>query len=221
MNPLIVFLHIPKTGGTTIQRHFERVYGERYLRLHGNVQASSITDWSAVDAVAGHIDRTIERYIPTPTYYTVLRNPVARLLSLYRWWHDYDIHSPMEAIRNVQHMSFREFAEHPGYEMHTVNGMCRQLARRVTPEDRPSLDLAIETLDLCEAVGVSDAHEDFIRRVFGDFTPIFYEQQTGGGDEPIDRDTLRYVLVRNADDCALYEYAWRLSSGAERTDSRN
>jgi hypothetical protein len=210
---MIVFLHIPKTGGTTIQRHFERVHGERYLRLPGVARiAAAMPTLSDYDVIVGHIDRTIEQYIPTPRYYTMLRNPVARLLSLYRWWHDYDSHSAMEAIRNVQHMSFREFVEHPGYEMHTVNGMCRQLAQRVAPEDRPALDLAIETLDLCQAVGISETSERFTRRIFGNDAPALYEQQTGGGDEPIDRDTLRYVLGRNTDDCAVYEYAWRLSS---------
>lgn len=109
----VLFLHIPKTGGTTLRktciydmfRSHERYRGEPYLGkewLHSGIYYYPLgfyhqnADLSTPDpvkhalgrkdirAVTGHFCFGIHRYLTGPsTYITLLRNPLERIVSLY------------------------------------------------------------------------------------------------------------------------------------------
>lgn len=86
--PFLIFLHIHKCGGMSIQRMLRRRYGpsvgKRLIRkLTGSEKG--ISDYTADDQfVQGHFGYGIHEIMPKPyVYFTLLRRPVSRLVSLY------------------------------------------------------------------------------------------------------------------------------------------
>ncbi len=85
----VVFLHIPKTGGTTLHRFLtsqfrqDEICPERFnsLSLYPDEKLARYRLFS------GHFDRTTVDRLPTPiAKITLLRNPRDRIISLYRFW---------------------------------------------------------------------------------------------------------------------------------------
>jgi hypothetical protein len=90
----IIFLHVPKTAGTTINQILQRQYEpSQILYLGANAQAS-IKDYQRlaeeekkkIRLVAGHTAFGFHKYTPgSSTYFTFLREPVARVVSFYHY----------------------------------------------------------------------------------------------------------------------------------------
>src|SRR5687767_997581 len=90
--PLVLHLHLPKTGGTTLNEILARpcAPGE-YVALgpdvHGAIE--NLRSWSderraEVRVVQGHLPYGLHEIFPQPhTYVTLLREPVDRVLSFY------------------------------------------------------------------------------------------------------------------------------------------
>lgn len=85
----LVFLHLPKTGGTTLHHHFSQAFAKPEICPER---------FSALDAIppetlatyrffSGHFNFEQVRLIPGRTFIvTVLRDPVERILSTYYFW---------------------------------------------------------------------------------------------------------------------------------------
>ena len=85
----LVFLHLPKTGGTTLHHHFSGAFApaeicpERFSALQ-NIPPEKIATYRYF---SGHFNYEQLRLIPGPSYVvTVLRDPVDRILSTYYFW---------------------------------------------------------------------------------------------------------------------------------------
>jgi hypothetical protein len=85
----LVFLHLPKTGGTTLHHHFsahfdrDEICPERFSRLH----RFTPEELSRYRYFSGHYNFDQVRLIPGPLFVvTVLRDPTERLLSSYYFW---------------------------------------------------------------------------------------------------------------------------------------
>ena len=85
--PRIVFLHIMKTAGSSIRRRLEELAGEEPIwrrekeGLPGSVPAAELAPYRVV---MGHFTIADARHVPQPRrIFTVLRDPRARLVSLY------------------------------------------------------------------------------------------------------------------------------------------
>ncbi len=101
MNPSkieLVFLHLPKTGGSSILKALYAVYGEAAVRHferdecialnHRGLRISDILG-EEVKVIHGHflyeeVDDLVRR--DRPKLITFLRNPTDRLISNYQWW---------------------------------------------------------------------------------------------------------------------------------------
>lgn len=91
----IIYLHIPKAAGMTVQRMIRRRYGSNLFQRSVNLIKGS-KNLKFKDAVLsktmkdrffmGHFCYGIHHFLPHPyTYITFLREPISRLLSLYKY----------------------------------------------------------------------------------------------------------------------------------------
>lgn len=85
----IVFLHIPKTGGTTLHNLISesfpkpRICPERF----NNLVSLDKSELDSYGFFSGHYDwRNVENIPGNKKIITILRNPRARILSLYHFW---------------------------------------------------------------------------------------------------------------------------------------
>jgi hypothetical protein len=103
----VIFLHLPKTGGTTLTRVIREHYGRRAYRIGDNrrdprplaeFRGMSDRRKAHFDLVAGHVPYGIHEDIPGDcTYFTLLREPVDRLVSL----HHYVTHRSPVGYRDI------------------------------------------------------------------------------------------------------------------------
>jgi hypothetical protein len=87
---LIIFLHIPKAGGTTIQGIINQQYGKDKVFRFDGINARCKIDLlpkyrqHKLDLVYGHFAFGLHNFLDCPsTYFTILRYPVARFISHY------------------------------------------------------------------------------------------------------------------------------------------
>jgi hypothetical protein len=137
----LVFLHLPKTGGTTLRHYFaahftpEEICPER----HTNLRDYSVDELRQWRFFSGHFNADEIRRIPRPLFVvTVLRDPIERLLSLYYYWkrHTDEFVDQLGAdfLRIIKEQSLLDFlrSADPTILQGGHNAMVRQLAGAVT-----------------------------------------------------------------------------------------
>ncbi len=139
-NPLYVFLHIPKTAGTSLVQMMKAALGPgEYLDLYGvnrttdvlvrDLAALSPERKAQIKFAAGHqVWCGIHEALGRPArYITFLRSPVSRVLSCYRMMRR-DVSNGFNA-RIMRHCpTFREYVSSPGHPL-VSNHMAVMLAR--------------------------------------------------------------------------------------------
>lgn len=103
----IIFLHIPKTAGTTLNHIFRQQYEPQQLHAWGptdSIQAYQqlpIEEKKAIRLISGHTAYGIHELVPgTSTYMTFLRDPVQRVVSYYHFVKNNDQHYLSSHIAN-------------------------------------------------------------------------------------------------------------------------
>ena len=157
----VLFLHIPKTAGTSFLLMLRNTFGDNRVRRIEEVddRVSETVDQimqdelSGMSCLAGHLsihlfDNALDRFRP----FTVLREPVARVLSLYRFMRNRDPAVPRR-IGLRPDFSLEDFLNwgHPEVYSQVNNGMVRMLCgdpRMVYPGNPLLWDIGnhVETL---------------------------------------------------------------------------
>lgn len=100
----LIFLHIPKTAGTSLRLNMMDVYGDGYFNLtpHQNINPD-LTEINKYDAFSGHItiDHPVFSAFDRNVAVTVLRDPVERVISAYNYLLETDIHPLHEVALNT------------------------------------------------------------------------------------------------------------------------
>lgn len=139
---MIVFLHIPKTGGTTFRSILQRNHGVYHCHSHQTRKDTfSQADFNFVrkvfpglKSIAGHnLVDPLSLSLPDPFYVTFLREPIARVISHYQ----------DTVLRGNNRMTFEESLKTGD---HLQNLIVKLMA------GKPDLDKAKRFLEKCGAV---------------------------------------------------------------------
>lgn len=138
--PRLVFLHVPRTGGTTLHHHLSAHFApneicpERFSRL-SQYSPEQLEKWRFF---SGHFNADEIRRIPGPLFIvTTLRNPIERLLSNYYFWKR---HRPeaiekrgLDGTRIIKDGNLADFLQsNQGRVLDSTNNMmARRLAEQV------------------------------------------------------------------------------------------
>jgi translation elongation factor EF-G len=226
-NRKIIFLHIPKTGGTTLfgvsnnQYSKSQIYNAGIIREDKDFEKFKILSPQKQEKIAfirGHMYYGFHRYIEQPsTYIVLLRNPVDRVIShYYHALRDTDHYLHQQVIE--KNLSLEDYTLRPiSHEMD--NGQTRSIAGvgsrppigGITPEifqtakDNLSINFSI--------VGVLDHFDEFLimlRKEFGWKYPVYYKRrvaknkQQSQAKNPATQELKKAIAEVNKYDMELY-----------------
>jgi hypothetical protein len=229
---LLVFVHVPKTGGTSLQGVFQH-NGQPVFNIRSPDQARAFLalpedERAAYMGVFGHMPFGMDRYVDRPvTYITFLRHPVERVLSAYA----HNLRHPEEPGADAIRQLGLAWTARP------ANFMCRFLAEydpleqpdetgaywldRSPPDYVPVeyLKQAKANLDKCGFIGLQEHYEDDVRalgRLPGhtlSIPPAIPRVKTGDGriqQSDLTPEQLEAIRAANHLDIELYDYALKL-----------
>jgi hypothetical protein len=218
----LIFLHIPKTAGTTLNRIIERQYSPFVIftmdphRIRATAERFKQLPEARrrrLQVVRGHLFYGIHEFLPQgATYVTMLREPVARLLSSYY----FVLRRPL----NPLHRKFKR--ERLGVEdcirlfPDRNNTQCRFIAgvKDTAIADERLLDMAKENLTKSfSVVGICERFEEsliLISKTFG-WAISTYENHKVAKIRPIvEAKLVDLVSEHNRLDVELYEFGKKL-----------
>jgi hypothetical protein len=212
---LLIFLHLPRTAGTTFASILRRLYGpDAVLELYG---AGPEEGWDAlapeaaarIRVVTGHFAFGVHERLPQPSrYITFLRDPVDRVISHYRYVRSQPGHDLHDA---AMRFGLAEYVESCGaYEPN--NDQTRLWAgTELGPSNAEMLPAAERNL-AGAVIGLTEAFDASIvsmSRTFGWRLP-FYVRRNATPDASsgaLDPEVREHIRSRNALDAELYDHA--------------
>ncbi len=206
-----VFLHIPKTGGTTLKDLLARSVGKQNVitwygankfkqGIHGIPQhVKPHTQW-----IIGHFNYGLHELLDQDVrYFCVLRDPIERLISNYEFTRsrtpmETDDHSVLNAAKHMDIIYF--VAAHPGLH--------NEQTRYLSGTHSNDLELAFKHLDSV-ITGVQDFLPDYIANIQKichlKRRPLIWRNQSGKSWKDIYPDNIRDELSLFVNkDIALY-----------------
>lgn len=217
MNQAAIFLHIPKTAGTTLYHIAERHYKPtEYFILNntpkevGSFRATSATRLSELRFIGGHIPFGMHDWLPQPaTYITFLRQPVSLVNSYYhyvRTTSDHPLHHTAQTNDLLQFL-------HIDHNMR--NPQTRMLAG-ISAEECQESDLALARRNLETAFAVVGLTEQFDATLLLikdalQWTNVNYARMNvNRKKQSLAPDEIAEIEDANALDIQLYQFATKL-----------
>ena len=218
----LLLCHVPKTAGTAL-RHLVQALAPGTCFAYGRQLSLLDPDLDFIDrfrksplppVVMGHFSFGVHRFLAVPPRYAiVLREPVARVVSLYRYQRSLP-DSPFAAHFH-EDASLAAFVRSGITEM-TNNHMCRMVAG-IAPDVGKVitgswlLDCALHNLErFFPLVGTHERLDDFLAGLRAQMRwpegTLPRENVTPGDYPSVDDATMDVLLERNALDMALYAF---------------
>ncbi|MEO7167963.1 MAG: sulfotransferase family 2 domain-containing protein [Spartobacteria bacterium] len=214
----LIFLHIPKTAGTTLNRIIERQYSpfaiftmdpHRIRATAERFKHLSEARRRQFQVVRGHLLYGIHHFLPQgATYMTMLREPVARVLSAYY----FVLRRPLNPLHRRLKRERLRVEDCVRLFPHRQNSQCRFLAgvEDTGSCDERTLDIAKEHLTKSfSVVGIAERFEEslmLMAKTF-DWEVAFYENHKVAKTRPrVDPGALEIIRDHNRLDLELYEF---------------
>lgn len=225
---LLVFVHIPKAAGTSLNSILWQVYGRRYVNYHQDLSSRSTQKTiekhaDQIMAIGAHMPYGFHLSFTVQTlsskgkkifegrncrYVTVLRNPVERMKSYYRFVTTFPAH---RLHRETKEMSPDSFFRH----MRVINNPeCHNLQCELAGLSK-SFEAARDHLSHhYHVVGVVEQMDDFVGQlqITLNWPDVFDKSHRNASprhlhDENFGQDTIDWITESNQEDMKLYRYA--------------
>jgi hypothetical protein len=241
--PTVIFIHIGKTGGATLRRIMARnVRDDAILRLRnpaetetGFLSTAPIEQFAALDAerraaprlIMAHMVYGLHAAVPRPsTYVTLLRKPMARVISGYksaRYWPGHRLHD----IVNERQMDLAEYVQ-SGVALEMDNSMTRAIVGDVTtPYGQCTDEMLAHAKQLIAqqyaVVGLTERFDEtlvVLGQTFG-WSRLCYVRANVSRKQispDFPKATIALIEELNRFDLELYEFADRRLTDAENMD---
>lgn len=225
-NQYAIFLHIPKTAGTTLNEILKQQYGKKAMHwVTGAKQFESVGEMEqvrdgSIRLFNGHMCFGLHKFLPgEATYITFLRHPVDRAISLYYHIARNPKHPQYETIRDCD-LSLKDYIESDMSTGDAKNFQTRilyGLSDEKPTNDREMLDIVKRNLRKYYAVvGLSERFEDSVTlmtQALGWSFPLWVDQNISKNrpsKAEESHDVRSLVESVNELDMELYEYASQL-----------
>lgn len=229
-----VFIHLPKTAGTSFNRALSAGFGSD--RVTSPFAASVITAEQAAEmatytVVAGHVSlHDVERHFPDAKRFTILRNPIDRCLSWYYFARSMQVsdHADVRAAQQLDVEAFFTLA--PSVTFRNIfNRQVRQLGDHALNPDvemPAALERAKGTLNACAWIGRQECLDVDLERLpdaFPEMAGVEFPRLNITANrrrsDEIDPQLTEKIARYNQYDFELYAYACALLD-ARSTASR-
>jgi hypothetical protein len=213
----LIFIHIPKTAGSTLRPIMDRHYPRRLIRkldfLPRDLDALLLLpepERSRIRVLQGHFPFGVHEHLAVPAdYLTILRHPVDRIISMYYW-----IHGNKDHVLNklVRAMSLKDFAD-SGFEI-TANHQTSLISGLTASSHSDALTVARRHLQHeITAFGLNERFDESLllfKKRLG-WKHVFYSRRNVTKGRPrsseVPDSVLDLIRKHNSLDLELYEFA--------------
>jgi hypothetical protein len=232
--PVLIFLHIPKAGGSTVRDVLSRQFQGASILNITNTQLERIDAVPAdvlahTDVLLGHVSFGAHDYLREPhIYFTLLRDPVERVVSQYyhvlrkpsHWLHEQVVDQGLSleayvsaqitrAINNGQTRMLSGLAEADPFGLMPAD---EGIAYGQCPPEL--LELAARNLrEQIAIVGVTERFDEsliLLKRRLGLGWPFYVRRNVTPQHSTISDEARRLIALDNLQDQALYHHAKQL-----------
>lgn len=217
-NKLVIYMHIPKTGGGTLNSILKKQYQETEVVRNGGFWGDkarwknhfSDKEMQNLQCIRGHFPFGIHEQFPkTSTYCTMLRHPVERVISLYY----HIVTSPQNRMyQKAKNLNIKQFLEKDVFNIQTKNLQTRQ----VSGGGSPDLQLAKENLKTYfSVVGITEMYNESLfimsQELGWDNLNINYKKKHVNPNrltkDQLSEDVIDLIKKNNQLDMELYQFA--------------
>ena len=212
----LVFMHIPKTAGTTLASALQWNYPPNrtlHIDLLGRpleeFEIVPLQERSRLALLHGHVTYGIHRYVPRPCrYVTIVREPIPRVVSAYKYVLTRSRHELHERVVG-DGIGLEEFIETYWVDKR-MSRQTRQLCdRHDGPLDRDAFEEAKRNLEGFLVVGLTERFEEtfaLLRRAVRLRLPFYVTRNVG---QPLHVSKRAIELIREKEqfDLELYDFA--------------
>lgn len=224
----LIFLHIPKTGGTTLQHILQRCYARNEIcTFRDENRESQIANFKRLAAeqraqyrlIQGHLSFGFHHHLPGDSIYiTLLREPISRALSFYHYAQSHPGHYLHQVLKSDQVdlktlLKERTVTTQELFNLQTGMVAGEGYYDSERPADRAALERAKKNLEDRFVVGLTEEFDASVRRMsqlfgwnVGAYRKKNVTRRKRGIDAP-DSETISLLRQANALDIELYQFA--------------
>ncbi|MBS7530020.1 sulfotransferase family 2 domain-containing protein [Hazenella sp. IB182353] len=214
---LLIFTHIPKTGGITMRSIVHKQFKpHEILHIPINAKINKLNHMSPMMAARikcayGHSRFGVHHYFPHThvQYMTMLRDPLSRILSAYYFIRSSRVNN-LKAV--VSQMSFEDFIQSKIPRI--ANSVSNHQTRFLSGKNNPDLTLALHNMDkYFSFVGITELypHSVFLLNHQMHWKQRAYSKENVTRKKPkhtpLSSKTISYIKQKNAMDYQLYQTA--------------